>query len=99
MEHERIRDFLILHFKATNRHDSPFWRYCRRMAIPDTLRAKLELFHSAPHLPMFDEEHFGEDSWLALLLGQELRPATMIRWRTWPHRCGQRRLRATASRD
>ena len=31
---------------------------------------------------MLDEEHFGEDSWLALLLGQNSSRRTMIRSRT-----------------
>jgi tryptophan 7-halogenase len=70
MECERIRDFLILHYKATTRDDSPFWEHCRHMQVPDTLSAKIELFRSCGRLAMFDEEHFGEDSWLAVLLGQ-----------------------------
>ncbi|HME40815.1 MAG TPA: tryptophan halogenase family protein [Steroidobacteraceae bacterium] len=73
-EYDRIRDFLILHFKATQRRDSPFWEQCRRMAIPDTLRAKIELFQRCGRLAMLDEEHFGEDSWHALLFGQNLDP-------------------------
>jgi tryptophan halogenase len=74
MEHERIRDFLILHFKATQRGDSPFWDHCRGMEIPDTLRTKLELYRDSGRIAMFDEEHFGEDSWLSLLLGQNIDP-------------------------
>jgi tryptophan halogenase len=74
MEHERIRDFLILHFKATQRRDSPFWDDCGRMEIPDTLRTKLELYRDSGRIAMFDEEHFGEDSWLSLLIGQNIDP-------------------------
>jgi tryptophan 7-halogenase len=74
MESERIRDFRILHFKATQRRDSPFWEQCRNMQIPDTLQSKVELFKRCGRLAMFDEEHFGEDSWLSLLLGQNLIP-------------------------
>jgi tryptophan halogenase len=74
MEHERIRDFLILHFKATQRRDSPFWDDCRGMEIPDTLRDKLELYRHSGRIAMFEEEHFGEDSWLSLLLGQNVEP-------------------------
>ena len=74
LEYERIRDFRILHFKATQRSDSPFWEQCRHMPIPDTLRTKLELFQHSGRLAMFDEEHFGEDSWLSLLIGQNIIP-------------------------
>jgi tryptophan halogenase len=74
MEYERIRDFLILHYKATTREDSPLWDYCRHMEIPDTLRAKLELFRDCGRIAMLEEEHFGDDSWLSLLLGQGIEP-------------------------
>ena len=74
LEHERIRDFLILHYKCTQRSDSPFWEQCGAMQIPDTLRLKLQLFRRCARVAMLDEEHFGEDSWLAVLLGQNIDP-------------------------
>ncbi len=70
LEWERIRDFLILHYKATARGDSPFWEKCARMEVPDSLRAKIELFRRCGRVALCDEEHFGEESWLSLLLGQ-----------------------------
>jgi tryptophan 7-halogenase len=74
MEHERIRDFLILHYHSVERRDSPFWEDCRHMEIPQTLRAKIELFTRCGRIGMLDDEHFGEDSWLALFIGQNIRP-------------------------
>jgi tryptophan halogenase len=39
-ETEFIRDFLVLHYKATRRDDSPFWDYCRTMSVPDAWRRR-----------------------------------------------------------
>jgi tryptophan 7-halogenase len=74
MEHERIRDFLILHYKCTQRVDTPFWEQCRHMAIPATAQAKIELFRRCGRIALLDEEHFGEDSWLSLFIGQHVIP-------------------------
>ena len=43
---EDVRDFIILHYKATRRDDSDFWNYCRTMDVPDSLASKLELWRS-----------------------------------------------------
>jgi len=74
LEHERIRDFLILHYNATDRHDSEFWRYCRGMPIPETLRHKIELFRSSGRIALYQEELFITSNWLAVLLGQGIAP-------------------------
>ncbi len=65
-----IRDFLILHYKATARTDTEFWNHCRTMAIPDSLQAKLDLYQSSSGLYRDDNELFSETSWLAVLHGQ-----------------------------
>jgi tryptophan 7-halogenase len=67
-----VRDFLILHYKATQRDDSDFWNYCRNMAIPDSLEEKLELYRSNSRLFRDNRELFGEASWLAVLNGQHV---------------------------
>lgn len=73
-EYERIRDFIILHYKATLRDDSPFWNYCRSMAIPETLHRKIELWMANGRIFREDEELFAEESWIQVLLGQGLIP-------------------------
>lgn len=69
-EAERIRDFIILHYHASEREGGEFWRACRSMAIPNTLRQKVELFRAAGRIYREHEELFTEFSWLQVLLGQ-----------------------------
>jgi tryptophan halogenase len=74
LEYERIRDFLILHYHATEREDTPFWNYCRTMSIPDSLADRLELFRARGLVPQYREGMFMDASWLAVLLGQRVMP-------------------------
>lgn len=72
----QVRDFIILHYKATQRDDSPFWDYCRTMPIPDTLSDKIALFTEAGRVFRYEDELFSKDSWIAVLLGQNVIPKT-----------------------
>ena len=69
-EYARIRDFLILHYNATSRDDSPFWNHCRTMAVPDSLTEKVELFRLNGQIFREDDELFTETSWAAVMMGQ-----------------------------
>lgn len=73
-ELERIRDFLILHYCATEREDTPFWRYCRSMALPATLRHKIEVWRGTGKVPLYSEETYREPSWVSIFLGQHFYP-------------------------
>jgi tryptophan halogenase len=72
-EYAAIRDFIILHYKATERTDSPFWNYCREMAIPDSLQHRLDLYRSNGRIFRKNEELFAEVSWLQVMHGQRVR--------------------------
>jgi len=73
-EYERIRDFIILHYKATERDDTPFWRYCRDMEVPASLQRKIDLFAANGRIFREDEELFAEESWIQVFLGQGVIP-------------------------
>lgn len=73
-EYERTRDFIILHYKATEREDTAFWRYCKTMDIPDTLQRKMDLFADSGRIFREDDELFAEVSWIQVFLGQGIVP-------------------------
>jgi tryptophan halogenase len=74
LEYDRIRDFLILHYHATTRSDSPFWDYVRTMPIPDTLSEKLDLWRTRARIVKYREGVFLDPSWVAVYLGQGIVP-------------------------
>jgi len=74
LEFEQVRDFIVLHYKATERQDTPFWRACRDAAIPQTLADKIELFASKGRIFRRDGDLFTDVSWLAVMLGQGIEP-------------------------
>ena len=75
-ETEEIRDFLVLHYKATERDDSPFWDYCRNMVVPDRLDEKIRVFENSGRTFRENEELFNDTSWFAVMAGQGLKPRT-----------------------
>lgn len=74
LEAERVRDFIILHYYATQRDDSPLWKYCSSMSLPDALARKIELFRTGAKIWHRDSELFRTDSWLHVMLYQGIRP-------------------------
>ncbi len=74
-EFEQIRDFLILHYHQTAREDSEFWRYCKHMAVPDSLNHKRELFAASGRVGRDADDLFREASWVQVMLGQGILPA------------------------
>lgn len=73
-EMKAVRDFIILHYKVTERDDSTFWNYCRHMDVPESLQNKLDLFKTNGRVFRENNELFNESSWVAVMIGQGLLP-------------------------
>ncbi len=73
-EFDRIRDFIILHYHATERDDTAFWRYCRDMSIPPELQANIDLFTDSGRFFRNADELFADISWIQVMLGQRIEP-------------------------
>ncbi|MBU6299587.1 MAG: tryptophan 7-halogenase, partial [Alphaproteobacteria bacterium] len=74
LEFERVRDFLLLHYVATQRDDSEMWRYFRSMTLPDSLQEKIAAWQGRGHIVKYEFGTFLPPSWVAVMLGQNLRP-------------------------
>jgi len=72
---ERIRDFIILHYHATTRTDSPFWDYVRTMDIPPELTRKMDLFKTSGRIFRNRTDLFNEPAWVQVMYGQGLTPS------------------------
>ncbi|GGZ36027.1 tryptophan halogenase family protein [Asticcacaulis endophyticus] len=70
VDYTTVKDFLIAHYHVTERDDTPFWAYCRNYEIPDSLKARLELYQSCGQVMPTVLELFKDTNWFAILMGQ-----------------------------
>jgi tryptophan 7-halogenase len=73
-EYERIRDFIVLHYCLTQREDTPLWRYCRSMPLPDTLLQRIDLYRGTGRVRWRSGELFTDSSWFYIFEGMGVRP-------------------------
>jgi tryptophan halogenase len=74
IEFERIRDFLVLHYRANAKDDAPFWRMCQNLPVSEALQRKLDLFESSGRIYREADELFTEAAWLQVMIGQGIIP-------------------------
>lgn len=75
----RIRDFVVMHYKLTERTDTAYWDRCRTMEVPESLAERIRLFRETGQLHQVPGELFRIDSWLQVMLGQRLAPESYHR--------------------
>lgn len=71
---DRVRDFLLLHYVATQRDDSEMWRYFRNMKLPESLKEKIQAWKTRGYLLRYEHGVFLPPSWVAVMAGQNLIP-------------------------
>ncbi len=71
---DRVRDFLLLHYVATQREDSEMWRHFRSLTLPDSLQEKIDAWLHRGHIIKYEIGAFLPPSWVAVLVGQNLIP-------------------------
>jgi tryptophan halogenase len=76
LTYDRIRDFILLHYVATERDDTEFWRYVKNLELPETLQHRMTLLNKAGHYVPYEYDLFKLDSWLAVMEGQGRGPET-----------------------
>jgi tryptophan halogenase len=74
IEFEHIRDFIVAHYHLNGRTDSEFWKQCRRMSIPDSLRDRIQLFRDTAKVFREQDELFAEVAWVQIMIGQGVIP-------------------------
>lgn len=73
-DYEEVRDFIVLHYAATSREDTPFWRWCKNITLPDSLQERIELFQAHGALREGLDELFRSTSWQSVFEGMDIRP-------------------------
>jgi tryptophan halogenase len=74
-DYEEVRDFIVLHYCASQRRDTAFWRWCGDIALPDSLRTRIELFKGHGALKEGVDELFRRTSWQSVFEGMGITPA------------------------
>ncbi|HVJ01368.1 MAG TPA: tryptophan halogenase family protein [Sphingomonas sp.] len=69
LEFERIRDFLLLHYRANRRHGEPFWDAMRAIVPPESLQQRLDAWRSAGEFVRREWDTFQDPSWLSMYAG------------------------------
>jgi len=71
---EAVRDFVIMHYKLTQRNDTDYWDAYRNMDIPEDLAHRLAIFQKNGYASDDDAGLFHVTSWVQVMMGQGLDP-------------------------
>ncbi|MGY4404027.1 tryptophan halogenase family protein [Bradyrhizobium sp. USDA 3315] len=78
---EGVRDFLVLHYRASDRVDTPFWQETKRLFVPPSMDQRLELWKKRlPNERSINTSYHGFEfySYSVMLLGLNYRPVRSL---------------------
>jgi hypothetical protein len=76
-----VREFLNIHYFASNRADTPFWKATKEIVLPDPLRERLRIWKSRlPNPRSINRGYHGFEaySWAVMLLGLKYEPQSSL---------------------
>jgi tryptophan 7-halogenase len=73
-EFERIRDYILLHYCATRREDTPFWQHFAGLTPPAELARRIETYRATGRVSIRGEEAFSDLDWFWILDGAGVIP-------------------------
>jgi tryptophan halogenase len=74
-ESERTRDFTLLHYRLTRRDDSPFWRRCAALELPEAVEQRIAHYRATGRVVQRQPELFSDLDWFWILEGMGVVPA------------------------
>jgi len=74
LELEAVRDFVIMHYKLTQRNDTDYWDAYRNMDIPESLAHRMAIFQENGYTSSDAAGVFHVTSWVQVMMGQGLDP-------------------------
>ncbi|MBS0126835.1 tryptophan halogenase family protein [Thetidibacter halocola] len=69
-----VRDFIVLHYVASRREDTDFWRAARSVPLPDSLAEALDGYDEHGQLALRHEACFAEANYFFILAGNNRLP-------------------------
>jgi tryptophan halogenase len=73
-ELERVRDFILLHYCTSRRDDSPFWQQRQKLAVPDSLAHRIEMYRATGRIIQQRMELFTDLDWFWVFEGMGVTP-------------------------
>ncbi len=73
-ELERIRDYILLHYCAARRDDTPFWQHFAGLTLPEELTRRIETYRASGRVSIRGEEAFSDLDWFWILDGVGIVP-------------------------